>query len=79
MIGAKSQAEKVADGSFDTGRLFAIPIDAQHNALEMIRLVVGDGEPDMGDRARAIGIQHCEGRARRNLAEISIGALGIGA
>ena len=37
VIFAEAKAEKIADGGLHAGSLFAVPIDAQHDALEVDR------------------------------------------
>src|SRR3954452_11112697 len=58
VIFAQAEAEEVADGRFDTGAGLAIPVDTQDDPLQMVGLAVGDSEPDVGDLAGAIGVQH---------------------
>jgi hypothetical protein len=78
VIGAKAQPEKVADRRLDAGCRLAVPIDAQDNALQVIRLIVGDGEPDMGNAARPVGVQHRFRHARLDPAPVGVAAGRIG-
>ncbi len=79
VIFAQTQPEKVAHRGFHAGGRFIVPIDAHDDALEMIRLAGGDGEPDMGDGAGPVRVQHRQGGAGCDGTGIGVGAGGIAA
>ena len=51
------QSEEIADRSFHTGPVIALPIDAQHKFLQVIAALRRNGEPDMRDDSRTIGLE----------------------
>ena len=79
VIGAETEAEEVAEGSFYTGRSLVVPVDSEDVALEVIGLWTGDGEPDVGDHAGAVDVEDGEGGAGSELAIVGVGTGGLAA
>ena len=79
VIFAEAEAEEIADGGFDAGVLLAVPVDAEDDALEVIGLAVSDGEPDVRDLTGTICVEHGFCGAGVDVAEVGVGALGVGA
>ena len=57
VIFAETLTEEIADGSFDAGRLLAVPVHAQHDGLQMIWIAAGNGAPEVRDLAGAVFIK----------------------
>src|SRR5579883_211054 len=60
VIVAEAKTEKIAERGFDTWSRLVVPIHAEHDALEMIRFVTQEREPDVGQLARPIGVEYGE-------------------
>ena len=63
---AEIQAEEIAHRSFDAGLGIAVPVDAEHDFLQVIRALRGDREPDVRDDAGPGGVEDFLRLARRD-------------
>src|SRR5208282_332309 len=68
------EAEEIADGSFDAGRRFAVPIHSDDNFFEVIHFVGCEREPDMRDDARSRLVEDGEGFAGGDGTKIFVAA-----
>ena len=74
VIVSQPKPEEIANGRLDAGRAFPIPIHAQHQRLQVIRIVAGNRDPNMTDRPRPSFVEQRESFPRRNAARIRIPA-----
>src|ERR1700761_9777007 len=58
VVVTETKSEEIADGSLYARGFFAVPVNTEHNPLQMVRLRAGDGEPQMGNQAGAIRVEH---------------------
>src|SRR5246500_5812158 len=79
MVYSKTETEEIADRAFHTRIQFAIPVCAQNDALQVIRLRVRNRKPDMRNLARPVCFEHSQPFTRANNAEVVICPSGIGA
>ena len=77
VIVAEPQPEEVADRRFDAGRRFPVPVHAQHQRLQMIRIVARNRDPDMRDQAGPGVVQQRERLSRSDGARIRIPAAAV--
>lgn len=52
----ETQTKEIPDRAFHVWHLLVIPVHMKYDALEVIWLVVGDGEPDVRDSSRSVRI-----------------------
>src|SRR5258708_28801225 len=73
-IFTKAQPEKISDGHFDRRLGFSIPISAQHQFLQMERLIRVNREPDMSNDPWLTNFQERGGLAGLENDEVSVGS-----
>ena len=77
MVIAEAKAKEISQRSFDARNRFVVPIDSQHEFLEVVGLGTRNGDPDMRQQPGAICIQKRKNSAGINLAKIRVRASGI--
>src|SRR5438045_3209233 len=73
-IVADAQTEEVADGRFNAGCAFAVPVHAEDNLLQVLFFFVRDGEPDVGNLSGTSFIEHGNAVSGCDLAGVGIAA-----
>ena len=79
VIVTKAQPEEIAQGSLGTREAFAIPVHAQNQFLQMIRLRIVECEPDVREHAWAVHVENGERRPGLDGAKIGVAARGVSA
>ena len=80
VVAGMPEAEEIANRALDRGTLLAIPIHAEHEVAQVVGVLRGDSDPDVGDGARAFDLGHLAGLARLDgpvLAAVGIAARGV--
>ena len=78
LVDAVADAEKIADRALDAGVLFAVPKRRDRHQPGVVGRLMGDGAPDVGDRAGAFQLGEGERAAGGDGAGIGIAVLQIG-
>ncbi len=60
VVVAEAKAEKIAERGFDAWCRLVVPVHAEDDALEMIRFLTQEREPDVGQLAGSIGVEYGE-------------------
>src|SRR5579859_5904629 len=71
---AEAETKEIANGRFDAGRGFAVPIHTKDKSLEMEVFRRGDSDPDVCDDARAVDVEQVERGAGGNGACVGVAA-----
>ena len=61
---AEAETKEIANGCYDAGRGFAVPIHTKDKSLEMEVFRRGDSDPDVRDDARTVNVEKIERSAR---------------
>src|SRR6266851_9380707 len=79
MVFAEAETKEISQRSFHAWCRFLVPINSQHQSLEVISLGTRDGDPYVRQQAGPVGVQQRERAARIDLVKIGIPSGGVGA
>ena len=72
VIVPQPQPEEIANRSLHARRSFSIPIHAQHQRLQMVRIVACNRDPNMTDHPRPIRVEQRKSLSGSNLRDVRI-------
>src|SRR5258708_97491 len=79
MVFAEAKTKEISQRSFHAWCRFLVPINSQHEPLEVIGFGTRNGNPNVRQQARAVSVQQRERAARIDLTKIRVPSGRIGA
>src|SRR5262249_44152876 len=77
IIVAQAKPEEIAHWRLDAGSRFPVPVSAQHERFQMLRIGAGDREPDVRDDSRAVDLEQRDGLSTVDLLVVGVRARSV--